>query len=191
MTVPVMHPRPGHLRAVAEQIERATGLRVEILGGSLVMSPTHRGKHAGTIRRLRQQIEARMPTGLAAYEVSSIQMPDDDDDYCTPDLVVLPEAWDDDDDWFADPHDVELAVEVISKTEKAQQITDKNGWYSAAGVCMLLSVDPRYGRWALYTHPKDGTYHGQLDGTYGDVIPLPEPFGFSLDSGCLPRYGRD
>ncbi len=191
MTVPAMHPRPGHLRAVAEKIERATGLRVEILGGSLVMSPTPRGKHAGTIRRLRQQIEVRMRAGLAAYEVSSVQMPGDNDDYCTPDLVVLPEAWDEDDDWLADPQDVELAVEVISKTEKAQQITDKNGWYSAAGVRMLLSVDPRYGRWALYTHPKDGMYHGQLDGTYGDAIPLPEPFGFSLDTGCLPRYGRD
>ena len=50
MTLPVLHPRPGNLREVAEQIEASTGLRVEIIGGSLVMSPTPRGKHAGTIR---------------------------------------------------------------------------------------------------------------------------------------------
>jgi Uma2 family endonuclease len=183
-----MHPRPGNLRAVAEQIEQATGLRVEILGGTLVMSPTPRGKHAGTVRRLRRQIEPQLPAGLASYEVSSIAMPDDHDDYCTPDLVVLPESWDVDDDWLTDPGDVELAVEVISKSEKARQITDKNGWYSAAGVRMLLVVDPRSGRWDLYTRPKADAYHGRLDGVYGDPIPLPEPFGFSVDTGCLPRY---
>ncbi|MBF6176536.1 Uma2 family endonuclease [Nocardia blacklockiae] len=184
-----MHPRPGNLRAVAEEIERSTGLRVEILGGALVMSPTPRGKHAGTIRRLRQQLEAGMPDGFAAYEVSSISMPHDDDDYCTPDLVVLPEAWEEDDNWLADPRDVALAVEVISKSEKARQISDKNGWYSVAGVPMLLVVDPRFARWSLYTRPKNGVYHGQVDGDYGDVIELAEPFGLSLDSGCLPSYG--
>ncbi|WP_225728479.1 MULTISPECIES: Uma2 family endonuclease [unclassified Nocardia] len=185
-----MHPRPGNLRAVAEQIERATGLRVEVLGGTLVMSPTPRGKHAGTIRRLRSQLEAEIPTGLGAYEVSSISMPDDEDDYCTPDLIVLPDDWEEDDEWLADPAEVELAVEVISKSEKTKQITGKNGWYSVAGVRMLLVIDPRYGNWTLYTHPKDGIYQGKLHGTYGDPIELPSPFGFSLDTGCLPRYGE-
>ncbi|MFI5778213.1 Uma2 family endonuclease [Nocardia sp. NPDC051570] len=188
MTVPAMHPRPGNLRTVAEQIEKATGLRVEILGGSLVMSPTPRGKHAGTIRRIRQQLEARMPGGLAAYEVTSLAMPGDPDDYCTPDLVILPEAWDTDDEWLADPTDTELAIEVISQTEKARRITDKNGWYSIAGVRLLLVVDPRFGKWTLYSHPRSGSYHGELEGEYGLDIPLPGPFGFTVDSGCLPRY---
>lgn len=56
MSLPELRPRLGILREVAERIEAATGLRVEIVGGSLVMSPTPRGKHAGTIRRLRVQI---------------------------------------------------------------------------------------------------------------------------------------
>ncbi|WP_369690313.1 hypothetical protein [Nocardia miyunensis] len=83
------------------------------MGGKLVTSPTPRGKHAGTIRRLRHQLEAQMPPGLAAYQVSSIALPDDDDDYCTPDLVVLPDSWDIDDEWLADPADVESAVEEL------------------------------------------------------------------------------
>lgn len=152
------------------------------------MSPTPRGKHAGTIRRLRKQIEPRLIPGLAPYEVSSIPMGDDPDDYCTPDLIILPDAWDQDDEWLADPHDVELAVEVISKSEKTRQITDKNSWYAAAEVRTLLVVDPRHGRWTLFTHPRDGEYLGRLDGSYGDELPLPEPFGFSLDTGCLPTY---
>lgn len=52
-------------------------------------------------------------------------MPGHLDDYATPDLVVLPEAWDDD-NWLADPADVELAVEVISQSEKARDISQRS-----------------------------------------------------------------
>ncbi len=189
MTMPAMSARPGNLRTVAEEIERATGLRVEILGGKLVMSPTPRGKHAGVIRRLRRQLEPVLPTGLGAYEVSSIAFPDDADDYCTPDLVLLPEEWDQDDDWLADPRDVELAVEVISTSERAKDIAGKGAWYAAAGVGLLLSIDPRRGLWALYSRPKGGEYQGVLHGEFGEDVPLPEPLGVVLDTAALPRYG--
>ncbi|MET8979429.1 hypothetical protein ABZX85_27895 [Streptomyces sp. NPDC004539] len=53
-------------------------------------SPIACGKHAGTVRRLRVQIESRLPAGLAPYAMSSVAMPEDPDDYATPDLTVLP-----------------------------------------------------------------------------------------------------
>ncbi|WP_017541021.1 Uma2 family endonuclease [Nocardiopsis halophila] len=188
MTLPVMHPRPGNLRQVAESIEASTGLRVEIIGGSLVMSPTPRGKHAGTIRRLRVQIESHLPADLAPYEVTSIALPEDEDDYATPDLTILPVDWDEDDSWLADPGDVALAVEVISKSEKAKDITDKNGWYARAGVAVLLVLDPRTGVWALHTRPRDGEYRGQVHGAYGEPVELPAPLPSPIDTGVLPLY---
>ncbi|GAA2134118.1 Uma2 family endonuclease [Streptomyces synnematoformans] len=189
MPLPVLHPRPGNLREVAEQIGASTGLPAEIIGGSLVMSPTSCGKHVGTIRRLRVQIEPGLPEGLAPYEMSSVAMPEDPDDYATPDLAVLPVEWDEDDSWLADPRDVALAVEVISQSEKAKDITDKNGWYARAGVATLLVLDPRTGRWVLHTHPKDGEYHGRLDGVYGEAIELPAPLPSPVATDVLPRYG--
>jgi hypothetical protein len=65
--------------------------------------------------------------------------------------VVLPDAWDEDDEWLAVPADVELAVEVISVSERAHATTEKIA-----------------GMWALHTHPKDGSYHGTLSGDYGE-----------------------
>ncbi|AVH57934.1 Uma2 family endonuclease [Streptomyces dengpaensis] len=182
-------PRPGNLREVAEKIEEATGLRVQVLGGKLVMSPTPRGRHAGVIRSLRQQIEPVLPDGLGAYEVSSVMMPDDRDDYATPDLVVLPESWDVDDDWLADPRDVALAVEVMSPSEKSRDIRDKTDWYAVAGVAVLLVVDPRKGTWALHTRPDNGAYKDVLPGKYGESVPLPEPLGFEVATGGFPVYG--
>ncbi|MEU9042192.1 MULTISPECIES: Uma2 family endonuclease [unclassified Kitasatospora] len=173
---------------MAEEIEQRTGLRVQIIGGTLVMSPPPRGKHAGTVRRLRVQLDPRLPADLAAYEVSSIHMPDDDEDYATPDLVVLPIAWDDDDEWLADPHDVELAVEVISTSERVSHIAAKTSWYAIAGVPVLLAVDPRAGSWTLHTHARDGEYQGVLRGKYGEPVPLPAPLSMELDTAGLPLY---
>lgn len=181
--------RPGRLRDAAEEIERSTGLRVQIIGGSLVMSPTPRGKHAGTIRLLRAQLDPCLPKELGAYEVSSVAMPDDEDDYATPDLVILPTDWDLDDDWLADPRDVALAVEVISNSERAKDIANKTEWYATAGVALLLAMDPRTGVWTMYSHPRDGAYQGVLHGTYGEDIPLPAPLPAALLTADLPLYG--
>ncbi|MFJ4439815.1 Uma2 family endonuclease [Streptomyces sp. NPDC088923] len=189
MSSPMPQPHPGNLREVAQQIEATTGLRVEIIGGSLVMSPTPRGKHAGTIRRLRVQLDPHLPENLALYEVSSVSMPGDADDYATPDLAVLPVEWDLDDDWLLDAADVALAVEVISRSEKAKAITDKNGWYACAGVPVLLVLDPRTGRWTLHTHPENGEYRGVLHGVYGDPIELPAPLPPRVATDLLPLYG--
>ncbi|MBT2394417.1 Uma2 family endonuclease [Streptomyces sp. ISL-100] len=191
--LPPLRPRPrrGNLREVAEKIEKSTGLRVQIVGGSLVMSPTPRGKHTGTVVRLRRQIEESLREGLGAYEVSSIAMPGDPDDYVTPDLVLLPTEWEDDDDWLIDPLDVELAVEVISQSEKARDISQKNDWYAVAGVRALLVIDPRHGTWALHTQPRDGAYQDALRGKYGEEIPLAEPLSLALTTDHLPLYGSD
>ncbi|MGW4894188.1 Uma2 family endonuclease [Kitasatospora sp. NPDC004240] len=179
--------RPGRLRDAAEEIERSTGLRVQIIGGTLVMSPTPRGKHAGTVRRLRRQLEPELPADLGAYEVSSVFMPGNEEDYSTPDLVILPIDWDDDDEWLADPRDVALAVEVISSSERVSHIGTKTEWYATAGVPALLAVDPRKGAWTLHTHPRDGVYQGVLHGTYGEPVPLAAPLP-ELNTSELPLY---
>jgi Uma2 family endonuclease len=185
-----LRPRPGNLREFAEKIEAATGLRLQILGGSLVMSRTPCGKHAGVVSHLRRQVEPRLPEGLGAYEVSSIPMHGDPDDYATPDLMVLPRGWEDVDNWLADPADVALAVEVISKSEKARDISQTNDWYAVAGVRVLLVVDPRHGTWALHTEPRDGCYQSVLPGKYGEDVPLPDPLGFVVSTVGLPRYAE-
>lgn len=153
------------------------------------MSPTPRGKHAGTIRRLRRQLEPTLPPGAGAYEVTSVGMPDDPDDYATPDLVVLPDEWDEDDAWLADPADVMLAVEVISQSEKARDISQKNDWYAVAGVAILLVIDPRHGTWALYTRPEGGSYRERSGGKFGEGIPLSDPLSLVVATDAFPRYG--
>ncbi|MFR0353505.1 Uma2 family endonuclease [Streptomyces sediminimaris] len=188
---PRPRPRSGNLREVAEEIEAATGLRAQIMGGKLVMSPTPGGKHAGVVRRLRRQLEdGVLPEGLDMYEVSSIALPDDPDDYVTPDLVVLPTEWEEDDDWLADPEDTALAVEVISQSEKSREIRDKADWYAVARVPVLLVVDPRKGTWSLHTRPDNGAYQEVVPGKFGESVRLPDPLGVEILTDGFPVYGR-
>ena len=190
-SVPRIHPkpRPGNLREVAEKIEEATGLRVQVLGGKLVMSPTPRGKHAKVIYLLEQVIRPQLPPELVAVEMSSIEMPDEPDDYVTPDLLVCPCDFLESDDWLLDPRDIEVAVEVISQSEKAREIRDKTDWYAVAGVAALLVIDPRKGTWALHTRPDNGAYRDVLPGKFGEFVPLPPPLGFEVATDRFPLYG--
>ncbi|MFJ9843899.1 Uma2 family endonuclease [Kitasatospora sp. NPDC101155] len=180
--------RPGKLRRAAEEIEQHTGLRVQIIGGALLMSPPRRGKHAGTVRCLRERIGSQLPTGLDVYESSSIALPDDQDDYATPDLLVLPTEWASEDSWLADTRGVVLAVEVAPSPSRVTHIATKTSWYAIAGVPVLLAVDPRKGAWTLHTHPRDGEYQGVLHGKYGEAVPLPSPLPAELDTSGLPLY---
>ncbi|MBT2403861.1 MULTISPECIES: Uma2 family endonuclease [unclassified Streptomyces] len=193
MADPAHHPIPvrrGHLRDAAERIEQATGLRVEIIGGTLMMSPSPSGKHAGTVIDLRDAIRPSLATAYEAYENVSVPMPDDPDDYATPDLTIGPRAFKEDDDWLLDADEIALAVEVISPNERLRGINEKTAWYAAARVPRLLQIDPRTGTWSLFTRPSEGEYKGVVHGKYGEPIPLPADLGGDLPTSGLPVYGR-
>ncbi|MGH4029405.1 Uma2 family endonuclease [Actinomycetota bacterium Odt1-20B] len=83
--------------------------------------------------------------------------------------------------WLLDPRDIELAVEVITPSEKSRAIADKNDWYALAGVATLLVIDPRHGTWALHTRPEGGSYQDVLPGKF--VRGPGAPVGVSRRSG--------
>jgi Uma2 family endonuclease len=163
---------------------------VQILGGKLVVSTTPTGKHVGVTQRLRRQLEtAVMPDGLDVFELSSIALPEDPDDYVTPDLIVLPTEWMEDDNWLAAPEDAALAVEVISQSEKSREIRDKADWYAVARVPVLFVIDPRNGTWALHTRPDNGAYQDVLPGKFGESVTLPAPLDIEIATDGFPVYG--
>ncbi|MCX4726264.1 Uma2 family endonuclease [Streptomyces sp. NPDC090052] len=188
-----VHPsipvRRGHLREAAESIEQATGMRVEIIGGTLVMPPSPSGKRAGIVIDLRDAIRPGLAAVNEAFENVSVPMADDPDDYATPDLTIGPRAFKDADEWLLDADAVELAVEVISPSERLKGINEKTAWYAAAGVARLLQIDPRTGTWSLFTRPRADTYQGGVHGLYGEPVPLPAELGGDLGTGGLSRYG--
>ncbi|MGI5338000.1 Uma2 family endonuclease [Streptomyces sp. CA-181903] len=180
----------GEPREIAEQIEQASGLRVEIIRGTLMMSPTPRRRHNLTIRCLRKLLAPHIDPDRDLFEVTSIPLPADPDDYATPDGVVCPVEAMDSDDWLLPGEDVDLAVEVTSPSERAVGTADKIVWYAEARVPVLLYLHPATGDWALYSRPSEDGYRTVTQGKYGDPAPLPEHLGGDLPTEHLPRYTR-
>ncbi|MCX3061314.1 Uma2 family endonuclease [Streptomyces beihaiensis] len=175
------------LRKAAEAAEEASGLRAEIIRGVLMMSPTPRGKHAGIINAINKQLVRSLPGHLDAFQVASLPMPGDPDDYATPDLMVCDVGFGDSDEWLADPGDVELVVEVVSRSNSTKDTRDMVAWYADAGVPTYLLVDPRDGSWTLYTEPSGGRYQGRLRRLFGQDVPLPA-WGLKLETGGFATY---
>ncbi|MBL1102427.1 Uma2 family endonuclease [Streptomyces coffeae] len=182
-------PEPGMtpLRKAAEAAEEASGLRAEIIRGVLMMSPTRRGRHAGIVKALYDQVRPELADHLAPYQVASVSMPGDKDDYATPDLLVCDAGFGESDAWLADPGDVELVCEVVSKSNSSKGTRDMVSWYADAGVPTYLIVDPRDGTWTLYTVPREGAYQGVLHGLYGEDIEL-AALGLKITTGGFTRY---
>ncbi|MFI2373340.1 Uma2 family endonuclease [Streptomyces sp. NPDC018833] len=163
-----------------------TDLRVEILGGSLVLSRTACPTRTAVVRHLAAAIA--QPAGV--LEGVSVRMPMDQDDFVTPDLVVLAPGGDAPRDRMVRTQDVGLAVEVVAREEKAREFGRKTDWYAVACVRALLVVDPRYGTWALHTGPDGVCYRGMRSGCFGDSVPLPGPQQRLVDTAALPVYRR-
>ncbi|MFD4994976.1 Uma2 family endonuclease [Streptomyces buecherae] len=175
------------LRRAAEAAEEASGLRAEIIRGVLMMSPTPRGKHAGIINAVAKQLLGGLPAHLDAFQVASVSLPDDADDYATPDLMVCDAAFGESDDWLADPADVELVVEVVSKGNSTKDTRDMVAWYADAGIPAYLLIDPRDGTWTLRTTPRDGEFQGSLRGRFGEGVEL-TALGTKIATDGFVRY---
>ncbi|WP_175410412.1 Uma2 family endonuclease [Streptomyces sp. TRM64462] len=188
------HPIPirrGHLGKAAEQLKQATGTGVEIISGTLVISPTPCGKHAGVVIDLRDAMRPGLAPVYEAYENVSVAMADDPDDYTTPDLTVGPLTFMEAEGWLLEPRDVVLAVEVLSPNDRQRGTSEKLAWYAAAGVARLLQIDPRTGTWSLFTGPGGVEYKNVVHGKYGEDVPLPEDLGGELPTSDLTLYAAN
>lgn len=91
------------------------------------------------------------------------------------------------DDWLADPADVELVVEVVSKGNSTKDTRDMVTWYADAGIPTYLLIDPRDGTWALRTTPRDGEFQGSLRGRFGESVEL-TALGTKIATDGFVRY---
>ncbi|MCH6161886.1 Uma2 family endonuclease [Streptomyces marispadix] len=131
-----------------------------------------------------------LPEGLEAFQVASVALPNDPDDYATPDLLVGDAALGESDDWLAEPGSVAFVLEVVSKSNSTKDTREMVRWYAEAGIPSYLVIDPRDGTWTLYTEPRQGEYQGSLHKRYGDDVVLSD-LGVKLSTDSLPRYAED
>ncbi|MDG9721515.1 Uma2 family endonuclease [Streptomyces sp. DH41] len=186
----------ARMRAIAEDLgayaERLEGTwRVEIgpSGPVLAMTcPTKR--HAGTVRRIREQLDAQLLSAHAGHICANgpqIESPAIGR-IRRPDAVVIPEAALDEEGLAVDATQVLATVEIVSPSNPINDYAEKLADYPAMGIPHYMIVDPRTGTIEVHSEPCGGRYSRKEPYIFGDSV----PFGpWTVETSEVRRYGKD
>ncbi|MEU1276421.1 Uma2 family endonuclease [Streptomyces sp. NPDC005799] len=163
------------------------GNRIELVGGSLVMSPSPGVAHQRASRRLAallQDAADRAGQPLEVLEAVNMVVPDG---MLIPDIVVA------DADAAAaaglsiDAHDVVLVVEIASPSTRVTDRKMKPYLYATAGIAHYwrLELDPAPRLYCGTRHRASG--YTELSLTAGQVTEIAEPFPMAIDPAQLLR----
>jgi Uma2 family endonuclease len=153
---------------------------IELLDGSLLVSPTSSHRHQWLSSRLWAALNAAAPPGTRALEAVNVRV--GTDRLLIPDLAVIEEP--DMRARVADAADVRLVVEIVSPSNAFMDRAVKPGLYAHAGIRTYLRIE-------LEDDRPVGHLHELTDGAYREVargatITLTEP-PVTLDLAALAR----
>jgi Uma2 family endonuclease len=152
-----------------EQMLVPEGYKVEIVGGSIFLSPQH-GQHWDIIFNIAEQLRAHYARKRLSSDVR-YDFPGYLNGFC-PDLAALKEGAEKDDQGQYAYDDIEFVLEVISKPTAVNDYGPKKAVYAEAGTGVYLIVDPYTRRCRLFTNPVDGEYKDEVTVTFGKPLDL-------------------
>jgi Uma2 family endonuclease len=117
------------------------GMRYELIGGQLIVSPGPRPRHQEVIARLLVMMRAFLAGDAPGFRVvaSPADISWDDETLVQPDLFVVPAAQATND--WSTYRDLLLAVEVLSPSSRRTDRVDKRQLYQARAVATYWIVD--------------------------------------------------
>ncbi|MFJ5308542.1 Uma2 family endonuclease [Streptomyces sp. NPDC088350] len=156
-----------------ERLERMPvpeGFRVEIVGGSVHMTP-QRDTHWEIIREFLWAIEDRFGRKVKVFSDVRIDFPGHENGFC-PDIALLKDTAKKDAKGHWRYQDVRFVAEVISKGTAGNDYVHKRLAYAEAEVPLYVIADPYQGRCHIYTDPKSGDYDDPVRVDFGTDIDL-------------------
>lgn len=164
--------------------EELPGHRVEILNGSIVVTPPPDGPHQETLTWLIEEfarVKARK-AGLKYVTGIGLWLPTGPDDYAVPDFSLVDADYRDalvEKNCYA-PHVFHLVLEVTSSNWTNDTAT-KVDIYARANIPAYLIADRKHDEVLLYQNPVDGKYPDPVRYKRGETVPVPESVGITLD----------
>lgn len=159
-------------------------VRIELLDGSLIVSPAPSGPHQQVARRLANGLEsAANASGLCVIEAVNVRL--------RPGRIAIPDVVvsDDDGKTIFEASEVELVAEVVSPGNAAADRVVKMQLYALGGIqwYLLVEVDPVELR--LF-RLDNGYYVEDATARAGETLRLTEPFPLELATANLLPHRR-
>ncbi|MGW7361752.1 Uma2 family endonuclease [Streptomyces sp. NPDC054802] len=167
-------------------LDTPEGFRAELIEGEIVVTPPPDGDHEKYIGRIVKQVIRRSRTDLDLAGNKGLTLrgiPDSPRDHVIPDGTFARAELDlfgGAEPWM--PCDgVAMVLEVTSTRPMADREI-KRRCYARGGIPLYLLVDRDTSSVTLFTDPEGGDYREQHTVPFGKSLPLPEPFGFDLET---------
>lgn len=162
-------------------LETPEGFKAELIEGEIVVTPPLDGGHETAIGRIVWQVARRCPEELDFAGGKGLIVPGGrfipDGTFTDRDAMVGRESW-------SEPDGVLLVLEVTSRRPQKDREQKRLG-YAAAGIPLYLLVDRQRELVVLHSEPKHGDYAATVTAVPGDLLSLPKPLGFDLDTTRL------
>lgn len=160
------------------------GLRHELLDGHFVLNPPPAVRHNRVVDNLRWQLRARcVEAGFIALENQGVHF---GEDMVVPDLTIYREDAPIERGIYLDGADTLLVVEVVSPSTRKMDQLVKPVKCASHGVPLYLLLDPTVSPLTATLHKLDGLdYDAGVTVRAGEPLPLPAPFGLTIDTGSL------
>ncbi|WP_042427226.1 Uma2 family endonuclease [Streptacidiphilus anmyonensis] len=166
-------------------LETPAGFKAELVEGKIVVSPTPDGDHEDCISTIIRAVLTTSKVPMDASGNKGLKMPagGSPKNHVIPDITFAPRElrlFRGAPSWM--PSDgVAMVVEVTS-SRPSDDRTVKRHCYARAGIPLYLIVDRSEGQVLVYSGPSDGDYLHGATVALGESLPLPEPFGFALET---------
>ncbi|WP_439676316.1 Uma2 family endonuclease [Embleya sp. MST-111070] len=174
---------PDPLQLFFALSERLHDYRVEFIDRETRVSPPPDGDHETLIWRLARQL-ARFDVGdrFDAAMNKGVQTPAGD--RVVPDITVTASgAMRGAESWM--PSDGVLLVVEVTSTAPGRDRFTKRQVYAEAAIPLYLLIDRTESKLTLFTEPEKGNYTGRVEVGFGKLLPMPDPFGFVLDTASI------
>ena len=164
-------------------LETPRGFRAELIEGRILVSPPPDGDHQDIIELITHQVYQHAKTAMQQSGYSGLELPGSPKNHVIPDITFAPRElrlFRGAPSWM--PSDgVAMVVEVTSSRPSDDRSVKRHS-YGRAGIPLYLVVDRSESQVVLYSQPSGDDYlHGESV-AFGESLPLPEPFGFALET---------
>lgn len=162
------------------------GLHVELINGRVIVTLAPDGDHDENVMFVGDRIRARFPE-LRMYQERGLAVPAYRVGRARVDGAVAPAGYFRGQPSWSDASGVLMILEVTSGREDDAEVdrTEKRDAYAQAGLPVYLLIDRHRGEAVVHWEPEGGRYLHESRTVFGSKLPLPEPFGFDLDTSEL------
>ncbi|MHC5703529.1 Uma2 family endonuclease [Streptomyces tirandamycinicus] len=171
-----------------EETDAPEGCKVELIEGTVTVSPTPANSHNSVAQRVQRQLYTVIPEDWGVYQTLAVAIPSRLGMFI-PDLVVAPEAALDEPGHYIPAAAALLVVEITSKSNANHDRIEKLHGYATAGVPWYLLLDGCHSGLAtatLYGQPRSAMYRVLDTVKYGEGLHIPAPFDLTIDTGAFP-----